>query len=443
MIRELLALVLVASLGFAAECGQWNENDSCILWNDPPILNVTLHNTAIAQDLMDNDALITEEFGVEKSVLVDMRVLGALPMVDNRMPSNASGILWTWAVENASKITIEKECGCKDVYYPVVVRYYRNTSAYFTFRNETREVALQEDSWANASGDWGEVEMEYEIMPIPFSEEELEVANGTENISVEIRWSYYYISEVHASKETAKYTNGSCNGCETEQTDEEPWHETPSGSHAMAFIVESGEPEFFMVRPVLGEQWYLSNHFDNFIFSRKSIYKAEIAKDGEGAAEARIRNFTIISFNVPGLEGVWYIISHNASDFENSGMGAYEVEYWATPLANSSLPFSHLYEVNHTYGEWGPHGMEIAAYDYFGGRHVYSEEILSRKATRGGVSETGEEGDDELYYRPGLENEDYGKLSRFVIPSSTLLVVFLVFALWAYAYYRRERGKRR
>jgi hypothetical protein len=180
------------------------------------------------------------------------------------------------------------------------------------------------------------------------------------------------------------------------------------------------------------------------VLSRKSIYKAEVEKEGEGVAQARVKNFTLVHSNEAGLENVWYIFSHNATDFENASMGAYEVAYWAGPVSGSSLPFSHLYEVNHSYGEeWGQHLMGIRVYDFYGGEYEYSKEALGRKVTKEGVSETGEEGEDPLYYRPGIESGGEAGLTRFTIPASTTLVVFMVFSLWAYAYYRRERGKRR
>lgn len=436
MKRVALLLLLFVSFSFCAECEGYNGSD-CVLWKDPPLGTMLGNNIGSASGLMGNGALMSGvEITKSNLAVVDVRVLTALPMVDDKMPSNATGILWTWGEKSANDTIIHTESGgnCTHDYIFTVPEYgiwdYNWTAwAYFTFRNETRSVELLGEAFLGGSG----VEPQAIIEIPPSIAGELETANGTENLSVRIEWEFYYYF---------KYLNDPGGSCEA-TSHVEMEEITVTGSHEMQFIVESGEPEFFNVRPALGEQWYLSNHFDNFVFSRKGIYKAGIWKDGEWAGDARISNFTLVHSSEPGLTGVWYIFSHPARDFENASMGGHEISYWATPLVEGNISFSHLYEINHTYEEWGPHTMEVRVWDIFGGEYSYSREIVSRKATLGGISETGEPAGDILYYRPGIGEEERGELSRFVLPSSTLLVVFLVFSLWAYAYYRRKREKGR
>ncbi|MBN2122399.1 hypothetical protein JW721_05100 [Candidatus Micrarchaeota archaeon] len=433
MMREVLLLLLLACAGYCAECEAYNGSE-CVLWKDPPLSNLTSHNAEIGESLMENDGLVAgANLTFEAPAAVDMRVLSAFPMVDNRIPSNATGILWTWGEANADDSIIQtEEEGCTHDYvfsHPEYGIYDYNWSAvmYFTFAQQTRRVVV-----LNESAIGGVIVEPEAVVEIPFAEFELEAANGTENLSVRIEWSFYYAYSYLDNP------GGTCEGSSSVVNDSI----TIRGNRTMEFIVEGGGPEFFTVRPALGEQWYLSNHFDNLIFSRKSIYKARILNGSANAtAGARIRNFTLVRSSEQGLESVWYIFSHPAQDFAGAVMGGYEGAYWANPLVESAFPFSHLYEVNHSYEAWGPHLMEIEVRDFFGGTYSYSRELVSRKATRGGISETGEEAGGPLFYRPGTGEEGWGELSRFEIPPSTILLVFLIFAIWAYAYYRRERKK--
>ena len=189
---------------------------------------------------------------------------------------------------------------------------------------------------------------------------------------------------------------------------------------------------------MLGEQWYQNNHFDTLIFSRKSIYKAEISMDGNKTAYARIYNFTLMMDPM----GAAHIAVEREDDFRNASMGNYELAYWATPVVKGNNPFSHLYEVNHTYEAWGPHLLRVEATDFFRGTHGYSREILSRKLTAEGVSETGEPAGSGEYYRPSEPKKEDAELEHRLIPPNEALLLVLVAALGVAWYFQGKRGKK-
>jgi hypothetical protein len=187
------------------------------------------------------------------------------------------------------------------------------------------------------------------------------------------------------------------------------------------------------VRPVLGEQWYENGHFDTLVFSRKSIYKAEISMDGNETATAQIYNFTVLE---DPLEA-WHIFSEPAAEFSNASMAEYGLSYWATPVVEGNMSFSRLYEVNHTYEGWGPHLMKVEGTDFFLGKHGYEREIFSRKLSRLGVSETGEPEGDPEYYRPGKPAPEEETLSHKILPPAAVGMLILLIALGTFWYYKR------
>ncbi len=385
MIREIFLLLLI--LGF------------CIALEDPPVEEVVQHNQGLGAEKLMGNATINVSFG-SYATGAGVRIITVLPAVDNRIPPDAEGVLWGWNEEYEDEINISE-------YTCYISNRSLQANMYFEFRNENMSVGL---SGINP------------IINIPFDVELLETANGTENLTVILEGNYFYAYECPVGGNGTGIT----------------YESSISVYDRSEFIVEPGKANFFLVRPVIGEQWYQNNHFDTLVFSRKSIYKSEISMDGNETAYARIYDFSVLKDPM----GAWHIIVNETQNFSNASMENYEISYWANPVVKEDNPFSHLYEVNYTYDGWGPHWMNITVTDFFLGEHTYAREILSRKITRQGVSETGEPAGSEEYYRPGEPELEKTEITHYLLPSNEIIMVFLVASLWMFWHYSKS-GKSR
>lgn len=409
----------------------------CSALEDPPVGIVVEHNRNISASLMDNGEIGIGELSWEEPAKVRMRIIGSLPQVDYRIPADSEGILWAYDEMNANGSTnpisdapSEQGCYTEYLFGPPsygITNYSWTANISFTFRGETRSQELMDEQWGES---WDEPDP---IIQIPFSEAELETSNGTENLSVKIEWDFEYVFAVLITQ------RGPTEFCPSGSWVSEGVERETAGTVEADLIVESGEPGFFLARPALGEQWYLDNRFDNLIFSRKSIYKAEIWKDGNYSGYARIYNFTVLN---DSLEA-WHIFSSADSDFRNASMWGEELSYAATPVSTDNITYSHLYEANYSYSGWGPHNLTIKVSDFFGEEYAYGKEVVSRKLTHWGTSETGEEGDDALYYRPGEEYPEHGGLGRSLLPYSGVLAIFLCAVIWVEWNRRKKSNEKR
>lgn len=412
-------------------------------YSDPPVNEVEAHNLGIAGGLMGTGKLALGTLTNEEPAKVNMSIVAAMPQVDDKIPSGAEGILWAWSEKNADRQTLTHEDadGCTDYYLPALINYSRSAYMAFTFRNVTKSTTLIDYDWVDEAGGF---KMETDpIAEIPFTYEELETANGTENLTVELQWRYTYFFEVVVSNQHQVCVDDGQGGqsCHCESSVNEPlryWNILVQGNASKNFIIESGNASFFLLRPVLGEQWYENDHFDTVVFSRKSIYRAEISMGGNKTATAQIYNFSVLEDPL----GAWHIFSSANADFRNASMAAYDLAYWANPVVKENMPFSHLYEINHTYEGWGPHNMSVEATDFFLGKHGYKREIFSRKVSRWGVSETGEPTGNPEYYRPGKPAPEEETLTHKLLPPAAMGMLILLIALGTFWYYKRWGASR-
>ncbi|MFP3950387.1 MAG: hypothetical protein ACLFUZ_04850 [Candidatus Micrarchaeia archaeon] len=394
---------------------------ACAALEDPPLDEVAQHNRALAPSLMGTSAVTVGELTKDNYSVVNMTIVAVIPSVDRRISPTADEVLWAWNEETADGRTITEEDsnGCTDRYMFTLINQTESIEISFSFRNHTVKT---------------EPETTEAILEIPLDRELLETANGTENLTIELEWDYWYQYEVIVSNSGLVCDGENCSCEDQGSMPPQQWELHTIGNVSRQYIVEPGNASFFLARPALAEQWYRNNHFDTLIFSRKSIYKAEIEKNGNKTGYARIYNFSVMEDPL----GAWHITVNETQEEMNASMENYELSYWANPVVKENNSFSHLYEVNHTYEAWGPRNMSITVTDFFGGKHTCSREILSRKLTKGGMSETGEPEGSPEYYRQGMPAQEEKELARNIIPSDGLLLIFLIAALWMFWYHRRH-----
>ena len=404
MMREFFLLVLILGL--------------CAALEDTPVQEVTAHNIGIAPSMANNSGIELENFTKDDPVQVGMEIVTVLPAVDGRIPPETDGVLWGYNEEYIYQILYDDGDGCPDKY----TYHLRNSSGYaemrFRFRNETLG---------------GEIALDEPIIEIPFSSSILESANGSENLTIELVWVFW-----HYFEKTVKINNPDMGGCDYEVPTESMVNITSIGNVSAQYLVEPGNVSFFLLRPVLGEQWHQNNHFDTLAFSRKSIYKAEIGLDGNESGYARIYNFSIVEDSL----GVWHTVVNETEVFENASMENYEIEYWANPVVRENNSFSHLYEVNYTYVGVGAHALNVTVTDFFGEKYSFEKEIFSRKMTFEGKSEEGTPAGDVDEYRPSAPAIEEGEIRHNLIPSNEYLMMFLVAGIGIFWYYKGS-GKSR
>ncbi|HLC69399.1 MAG TPA: hypothetical protein VJH24_06185 [Candidatus Bilamarchaeaceae archaeon] len=174
-----------------------------------------------------------------------------------------------------------------------------------------------------------------------------------------------------------------------------------------SYTVEAGEPAFFMVRPLLNEQWFRNNRFDSMVFSRKQFYLGEMGLDGTFIEEVRFREFDV-STDTYGVEHV-IALPLNATHGANHSQGTYSPPL----LGEENHGFLHTF--NFTYEGKGWHNLTLRLYDDFNGEYVFQEEILSRALSA-----------DNRTTEEGLPiNESARPSLPYEAPSATLPVVVL------------------
>jgi hypothetical protein len=195
----------------------------------------------IAGGLMGAEKLSLGTLTNEEPAKVNMSIVVAMPQVDERIPSDAEGILWAWNEKNADgqTLTHEDADGCTDYYLPALINYSRSAFMAFTFRNITKSTTLIDYDWMDELG--GEMETDA-IVGIPFTYEELETANGTENLTVELQWTYTYFFEVVVSNQYQVCEDDGQGGqaCHCESSEMEPlryWDIIVTGNASRNFVI--------------------------------------------------------------------------------------------------------------------------------------------------------------------------------------------------------------
>ncbi|MDD2655888.1 MAG: hypothetical protein PHQ80_04455 [Candidatus ainarchaeum sp.] len=379
--RAALALALVVAFSFACA-----DPLSCV-YSDPPIDVVMAHNfnASFLQTLANNPE---ENFSLFSATLI-----GIFPSVEGRVPADAGTyqILWTWG-ENYSTIVhvtdrVEGSGGCADVNDGDFSIYDIAYSFKIKVDNETI-------NWTDAAP------TEVPYFNLSLGQERMERYNATEKMEVTLEYNvtYTYIEE-HL---TCVYF----------------WSTEESNSSNLSYYVENGNVTFFTARPVLGEQWYRNNHFDNLVFSNKRMYKSEIYLDGAKVGEAHVLNFSIYN----DTYGAWFINSSRDENYTNTTMGEHEIIYSPIPMIHNNESFRYLYEENYSYSGIGRHNLTLVLTDDFNRTYNYSKELLSRAA---GAQEAAEEGVDYAYARPTYEKPEES-LTQVIIPTGALAVIFIV-----------------
>jgi len=187
------------------------------------------------------------------------------------------------------------------------------------------------------------------------------------------------------------------------------------------WTVEGNRTLFFLVAPVLGEQWFRNNHFDTVLFSNSRIYAGNISADSNQA-----KNFRLYEFNITNdSQGVWHIEAVPAQGL-SEGIAGYSAYNTPVPLAPDNFTYGYVYELNYSYEGLGGHALEDDVSGLFS-RSVFSREILSRMLSySGNVSETGGPADPSVTRKSAAFSPDSMNTVTLSLGLAGLLLIVLL-----------------
>ena len=384
---------------------------------DPPIAEVMGHNldTAFLHSLT-NRTPADLELTNGHPVYFNATLIGVFPSVEDRIPADPSPyehkILWTWGEDylpsinktfNVTDPVTNETTICYDVPLTLV-----NTT--YTFRIIVN----------NISGlPYGKPPSDISAFDFPLDASQLEEINATEKVEVRLEYKVVY-----------RYSNSNspCGPVEDSFTIYE--------QSELHYYVENGNVVFFTARPVLGEQWFQNNHFDNLIFSKKKFYKAEMYLDGNETGNASIYNFSIYTDSF----GTMFINTSRENNYTNATLDEYNETYTPTPLLEENETFRYLYEENYTYEGIGYHNLTIVLTDHFLHTYTYNRTLSSRALSPGELGETNLSGLLAGNSTQNLTRPNYvqppQQLNQILIPTNALAIIFIIIALagwWAYS----------
>ena len=372
--RFILFFLLFVSLFFA--------------YTDPPFESVKSNNTdaifGLRSKLISLGPLNEPEMS-DPVIYANAKPIAVIPSVDDRVSSNkAPQVIWAWAENHADTIIDEwDDDGCENRIELNFQNFSILGTMSFSFKNNTKYTSFNENNDESSF-----------LLNIPFTENELSKGNGSDllNITISGEFTFSYIRDEHYSWPDG---NGSC------ETDDESKFKTFKKyfSSSISYKVESGNVSFFLLAPVLREQWYRNNKFNTIAFSKRKFYKANITLNGEPISYAYLYSFDVYKDE--------YGIRHITSVENKSGnIETYEglLNTSVNSLQKSDEPQLYAYMFNSSYGGVGWNTLKIKIDDHFTDSYFNEENILSRKLSFDGkTTEDGESYmEEDVYVRPSL-----------------------------------------
>ncbi len=409
----------------------------CFSYADPPVDDVTSHNILRAGDLdghlnktvAENGSIYFRWYGKKLWFNASMQIAGVSLLIDN---STAGGKNVRVIVEEGAEMQHllrkgsmslkcdddfysshgdDPECdfdgdGCTE--YEISTDVVYTIEMNFTFRNQS-ETARADETNENILGVLFKKALT-NMVTIPDSiDDAMADSSGNDNLTVVFNGTatFVYVIDNRSSGGTYCVSNKGV------------YYETIHFGDTETYNVYGKNNLIFTIAPVLNEQWFRNNRFDNIVLSQNQIYKAEVFLNDE-----KQKNFTLYEFNITedsfGLQGI-YSISLNDSGFVG--------DTDATPafLENETHSYGHLYRFDYGYEGIGENKLELVVYDFLGENETIEQKILSRQLSySGNKTETGEEYDPETTRRSAGFRMDEIRLLEIGVGMLGLIVIVLL-----------------
>jgi len=209
---------------------------------------------------------------------------------------------------------------------------------------------------------------------------------------------------------------------------------------------------FFLVAPILREQWYRNNHFDVIVLSQSPLYRADVYLNSNLTRNLTLRNYDIVEANY-GLEKIVSNITYllppanlsNQGNTTNSTNSTNSTSGWQMPtgfsedynltspylLEDQNHSFAYIYVFNSTYSGLGINNLSIIVHDSFGQVSEYSENITSNMLSFNNQTAENGEAMNSTFARKS-KGFDYGILSPVQLSFGlvALLVILMFLNSW-------------
>jgi hypothetical protein len=135
---------------------------------------------------------------------------------------------------------------------------------------------------------------------------------------------------------------------------------------------------FFLLSPVLREQWFRNNDFNVMVLSQAAIYRAEIDMNGERARNITLRDFSIVQNQ--------YAVEEILSNLTNETRYSVSDTNVTTPLPleTGNDSFLYAYGINYSYSGLGLNNFSLRVRDNFLRESEFNESITSRMLSHDG-----------------------------------------------------------
>ena len=388
--------------------------------SDPPIDNMTFLNSEALSNLQSNylNQLPKSTPSINSPIeAADARLIKLDPSVDNFISAEKPPkLIWVWAEKHAEEVNLAADMeSCND---GVNLRFKSmsiNPVIEFLFNSNNKMI--------NDSSSFS--------IDLPFSTEELSITAPYQNITISLsgEFNFLYDRTVLHYQYLPCSEGGAAEGCvatcELYSVESDVASFSRQFSSVLNYNVEGGNTLFFLTKPVLREQWYRNNKFNNIVFSNRVFYKAVASFNDENISNTSIYDFDIYNDSL----GIFYIKTLNKNNTNSTNLLMSEEIDLFSPhtIQQQSYSFSYLYQVNTTYAGVGENNITLRMVDRFLNSFDSKNEINSRMLSLDGAT-----GDGYSQSRPSL-NPTNNALTNVIVGTGVLgIFLFLVLkkSLW-------------
>jgi hypothetical protein len=388
-------------------------------YTDPPISLVSEHNNAISLiDIVPDAGFGTCTVESDTSLLagrsaveaLELKVVSLFPAVDNRISSAfPPSAYWAFGEKHKESISWETELSGNTC----------TSNAYFVKSNHSTRIGFMIGNNTYYAAD------EADPMSMPSEAAAmLETANG-KNLTVRMDGNavFTYDLEVYSVVCTP---NSGCS-CEKNSQASGEKNLTFHCENSVDYEIETQPIVRLLQKPVLKEQWYKNNHFDNLVLANRKIYKAGVEINGSQFGAVTFYSFDV-KMDKYGLESIVTIDAYSANGAEGKESTVNAVP---VPLQVKNDTFRYAYEVNSSYSGLGWNTLTLKAYDDFGQEMEADEQILSRELSfSGNISESNSETKNTQTLRPSSEWSPLTyNLAFITLGAVGMLAIFAVFRM--------------
>ncbi len=357
---------------------------------EPPI------DEMLSQNLEQSNVLVSAISSGE-SVSIDLRAVKITPSIEGSISAEEQNyLLYSSSISLYSKDMPDlPDCGKRFVNASIEFDFI------FTINNQSKSVSYSLtdlDSLPN-------------YILLPFSKEELSLAEANDSLDVFLNW------KIKVNFENYEVYSPGGEGVQFYCNPGPLQTEEYTGTSNISYKIENGNLLYFLSKPVLKEQWYKNNHFDSILLSKRKFYKGEIFKNGEQLLTSQLYFFDS-SYDQYGLMNI--LLVKNESNQELSEVIAYNVP---VPLEINNESFIYAYMFNSTYEGIGKNNLTLVLYDMFGNEFTQTYEITSKMLGFGGNNS--EEGTLSEYTG---KSAAFGKeeLLLILVPTSIIGILFII-----------------